>query len=360
MGEPLFNKKELDNIAKKKIKLDSRRGEIPWDTYWKECKNIDEAHQLETAKRVERRAREFLNALLILIGEKGSSYIVFESAFNKDSELEEVRSLLTKSNTPENRRYLYTILKALSEIPSSWGTSAFIRFLRGNGKQKECKYPGAGTFGSNFGWKEIEVNRICKVLCSDSEYSKVLMSYEDVAETIREEDEKNEDNPDYEVVDYDVQFKATKVIRDKEFLNKLCGMLEKDGLAPLPKPTPEKPRKERVPKVFKPGDIIRKNNLRDLLLPAHVRIPIEKYDEKSKQWLKDFLEEVVIKLESGGYYKNAKVDPRKNEAFEDNGWSRESKERLCGATYLEPWKGKNIKNKELKYNFKYRLLNTNR
>ena len=41
------------------------------------------------------------------------------------------------------------------------------------------------------------------------------MSYEDVAETIREEDEKNEDNPDYEVVDYDVQFKATKVIRDK-------------------------------------------------------------------------------------------------------------------------------------------------
>ncbi|HEU5114546.1 MAG TPA: hypothetical protein VFT82_02145 [Candidatus Paceibacterota bacterium] len=348
MAKPLFSPEEQKAWKDKFDVLDAahRKDNTPFDHYWAQREAIARAERIDTNRRVRARANEYLDALITLVGSRGSSYVNFPHCFNESDSLD-VRQAIEKHDTPETRRALHTILRAFSEVPKSWARSAFVRFLRGNGKQKEAKYHGAGMFGLDYGWKGEEVTAVCAVIADEtSPYSQALVTYANVEKEIREAD------PDYQVTSYDVRFKAVRAERDVEFLTALCSMLEKRGLAPIPKPKERKPKKTRVPKQFVPGDVVTLRNMRDVPLPAHVRIPIEKFDEPSKQWLPSTIEHVVVRLGNAGNYYRYVVTP-KGEAFEAGmGW--EGKYWLDGATYLGPWKGKLNKHQDLTIRFRYR------
>lgn len=344
MAKPLFSAEET-TAYQKEIRR-SRPDEIEWDVFWAQIDAKRQAHQIETTKRAQSRATEFLNALVILVGNRGGKFIDFDDAFELSDSLE-VLEEVEKTNTPETRRHLYTLLKALTEIPKTWAASAFLRFLRGNGKQKDSKYHGAGAFGVRYGWKEEEVKNIVRVISDNhSPYSKVLMSYADTYQEIREAEDNNED---YE---YGTEFKATRVERDREFIEKLCGILEKQGLGPVPIPAEEKPKKERKKKQFKSGDIVRKANLRDLPLPAKLRLAVEKLDEESKLWLESTMDIVVTKLNTGTFT-YAIVPNGKTAYFESYAYAR-SKRELEGAIFLGKFDGE-LSKKEIKVRHLYRI-----
>lgn len=358
-NKPLFTDEELDAVEEKHSALKQQRQDNNLDhkDYWAQRDAIDKAFTITKVRRAQARPEEFLNGLLTLTGTRGGCYLTFDWAFNYKSSpnVSEVEETIKKSDTPESRRALYTILRALTEVPKTWGTSAFVRFLRGTGKQKGSKYHGAGKFGSTYGWKEQEIKHIADIITGGrwggNFYSQVLMSYADMYDEISEAS-----NSDYEI-NLDARNYATHVTRDVEFLNQLCKILEDRGLGPVPTPAAAKPKKVRKPKVFKSGDVIRKTTLRDLPLPAHVRIDIEKYDADSKQWLDDTLEQVVTSLTNYGDYHCHWVMPGTSRAYPSSlRYSvGEYKNRLYGATYLGPWKGQLVKGKEMKVKFDWRL-----
>lgn len=347
MGKPLFTPEELAAYRRKHSNLQARERskELQWPAYWAEKEALEKSHLAEKASRAKARLPDYLRGLVILTGKRGQEYVTFDALF-QHSDDQELQSMFTGANTPENRRALHTILKALQVIPRSWARSAFVRFLRGIGKQRGSKLYGAGLFGVNFGWTEPQVIAVCNVLVDDrNPYSQVLMSFVDVQQELAEAAES-----DSEVVDSDVSFKATRVNRDTEFLGQLVAALEAEGLAPLPEAKEHKPTKQRKPKVFKPGDIIRESNLRDLPLPAHVEIPIERRAEGSQDWAPGTIEQVVTTLHPG-YVTCYRI---KDGRAYVRGWNEQRKDWLSGATYLGPWTGEMVKGKDVKYKFEFR------
>jgi len=353
MTRPLFSVEEDADFKMTIGDLEGkyRQKEIDFSSYWSQKEAIEAAHQVELARRVRARAWEYLNGLLIMVGERGSMYVNLMTLFS-ESDLASFKQLVAKHDIPEVRRTLYTMLKALTEIPRSWAMSAFARFLRGTGKQAGSKYHGAGALGVAYGWKEDEVLFFSRVLTDgQNPYSKVLVRYDD---TLKESEEDL-----YEVMDDKQRHSATTVVRDVEFLNQLCFMLEGRGLAPVPAPAPKKPKKDRVAKVFKSGDVIRQKDLRDLPLPAHVRIAVERLDETSKQWLDDTIEHVVVELVSGGYYLHRFVVPQENKSYLDEFRTHGCpKKDLDSAVYLGPWTGEDVKKGKLSCKFRYRVKST--
>lgn len=344
MAKPLFSPTEEDDY-----RAEMRRPctNEDWKTFYAQNRAKEQAHLIETNKRAQARPVELLNALIILVGNRGAKYIEFDDVFAL-SDSEEVVTEVEKTNTPETRRQLYTILKALTEIPKTWAASAFLRFLRGTGKQKDAKYHGAGSFGVLYGWKEEEVKNIVQVIAdSESPYSKVLMSYANTYQEIRDAEDAGED---YE---YGTEFKATRVERDYKFIERLCGLLEKQGLGPIPIPAEEKPKKARKIKQFVPGDIVKKTNLRDLPLPAKVRLTIERYDENSKIWLESTMDIVVTSLTNTGRFTYAIVPDGKTAYFENYRYGR-SKRELEGATFLGKFDGE-LSKKEITVRYLYRV-----
>lgn len=371
MSKPLFSAVELKAHEDAQQALEAKRDRDrpsggSWDTYWKQREALNNAHEIETARRAQARAQEFLDALIVLVGNRGAKYLEFEAAF-EESDTIDVRNAIRDANTPEARRALYTILKALTEIPKSWATSAFMRFLRGTGKQKDSKYHGAGTFGVLFGWKEGEVKNICEVITGRGPFSRVLMSYANMYDEITDAANKSYnmdvDDPDYVEVDHNARNFATNVARDTDFLNKLCQMLDAQGLGDVPTPADAKPKKVRKIKQFHSGDIITKSNLRDLPLPAHVRIPVERRDDENSvagqpfKWLDATIEQVVIQLGTGEYT-YAIVPPGKGKTAYPRHKSYPTtahKRSLEGATFLGEWDGKIEKTKTMDIKFYYRV-----
>ena len=360
MGQPIFTKAELEAYKKALKGIDKKHGygnkdpNFKFEVYWADRQGCETAHEIETIKRVQARPEDFLNALLVLIGNRGAAYVPFNDAFESNDDPKLVAQV-KQHDTDENRRWLYTLLRGLSEIPKSWAMSAFTRFLRGTGKQAKAKYHGAGMFGVDYGWKAKEVDAFSNILAGvhyATGYSKTLMTYADVDQEIHDQYAQDEENNEY-TIDYGTHFKAARAERDVEFINQLCDILEKRGLAPVPRPKAQVAKKTRKPKVFKSGDSIRSATIRDLPLPAHVRIPIEKFDEDSQQWLEAHIEHVVLGIRSDGYYDAAKVG--KGKAYREKGrlWPFERKDWLNGATYLGPWTGE-IVNKRLDYKFRHR------
>jgi hypothetical protein len=353
VAAPLFTKAELLAWIKKFDDWDDQyRKDKTTDhkTKWAQREAIERAQKAETNRKVRLRAEEFLDALTVIAGSRGTIYIGLPQCFEL-SDSKEMREALAKYDTPEARRALYTILRALSEVPKSWAMSAFIRFLRGNGKQKGAKYHGAGTFAVEYGWKGQEVENVCRILTDGhNPYSQVLVSYADVAEEIRTMD------PEYQVVDQAVEYRArfefVRADRDVEFLQQLCGMLEKRGLGPVPTPVDREPKKKHVPKEFKTGDIIRERTLRDLPLPAHVRIPIEK-ETVPGQWTPSTVEAVIVQIGTSGRVASLIVNPKSGEAHRHVESMLEYKSFLDGATYLGPWKGK-TNDKSIRLGFRFR------
>lgn len=341
------HKQKLSALENKRQKLD-RNDNTAWRKLWDEQDAINKAHQIETIRRAQARPNDFLNGLLVLVGNRGASYLEFDTAFDHSTDPKVTKEIIA-ANTPEARRNLYTILRALTEVPKSWATSAFCRFLRGTGKQKDAKYHGAGTFGVRYGWKEQEVEQICRIITSRGMYADCLMSYADVADEIHNAD------PDFEIVDYHTTFTATRVERDVTFLNTLCKLLEGQGLGPVPTPAPVKPKKARKIKVFKSGDIVRKKDLRDLPLPAHVRVAIERRATFDDPWTEDSLELVVIGLNDGGYFEYAVVTPNAKTAYKESEYcSTKRKDFIDGATFLGKWTGEIAKKKIVSLKFSYR------
>jgi hypothetical protein len=346
-GTPLFTNAELRKQAAALLDLASRRTDQNWSSNYDEKRALEAANLAEKVKRAQARPEEFVDALIVLVGKRGSSYLAFDDAFGK-STTPTVKKVVKECNTPENRRALYTILRALTEVPKSWAMSAFTRFLRGTGKQKKSSYHGAGTFGVNYGWKEREIAPIINLIAGGrSPYSDALMSYKDPKEDYYA---AVDEAPDVELTE--PGWSATRVERDVEFLNVMCAILEKRGLAPVPTPAAEKPRKERKVKLFKAGDIIRKGTLRDLTCPAHVRVTIEKQDPTSKQFIRDTVEWVVLEIR-GPYAKAYRV--KNGVAYpSDRYLSEEYKSSLIDAVYLGKWDGKVDTSRQVKYNFYYR------
>ena len=357
MAQALLSAKETQKYAQQ-IETARRNRNVSWQ----EQEAIRKARLIKQVQRAQERPEEFVNGLLTLVGSRGTEYVTFDAAFSQ-SDSSEVIAGVEKYDTPEARRNLYAILRSLTEIPKSWAKSAFTRFLRGTGKQKGSKHHGAGTFGSDYGWKGVEVDAITDIIAGGAgyhgaNYCDVLMNYRDMYDEISQG--VRSDDPDFEEVDWDAQFYATNVDRDKEFLNQCCEIIEARGLGPVPKPLPKKAKKPRKVKEFKSGDVIRKRHLRDLPLPAHIQIPIQRYDEDSKQWLDGHtLEQVVTALTDSGRYHYAFVKPGTQYAYPSrkpsdypipNGW----KDDLEGATFLGVWKGKIAKTKVLKPKFRWR------
>ena len=329
----------------------------------------------EMRRRAQLRAEEFLNGLIIRIGKRGHGHQYFDAFFSHSDSLD-MKEMLSVYDVPETRRALHTILKALIEVPRSWGPSALVRFLRGIGKQSGLKYYGAGMFGVRYGWTAKEITGVCSEIANGRAYysgfSEVLMSYEDVEDKVRKACEAREiekerklkesknANPDFEIIDEDsdtrsnenLPYGSTRAVRDIEFLNKLCSLLETKGLGSLPVPQPEKPKKLRKPKIFKSGDVIRCKDLRDLPLPAYVRIEGMSRKDRAGEWIKATIEQVVVSFYSGGYgYYSVGPDGK---AY-SGGYNHSRKEWLDKATYLGPWKGP-VSKKELRYKFEFQLL----
>jgi len=358
MGKPLFTKAELAAYQDRMAAIDELHGYhdrknkvFNYDKYAADREGCKQAHEIETIKRAQARPDDFLNALLVLIGNRGSTYVPFENAFEGNDDPQVIAEIKTH-DTDENRRWLYTLLRGLSEIPKSWAMSAFTRFLRGTGKQAKAKYHGAGMFGVDYGWKAKEVDAFSNILAGShyaTGYSTTLMTYADVDQEIHDQYAADEENNDY-TIDYGTHFKAVRAERDVEFITALCDILEKRGLAPVPRPAAQKAKKVRKPKVFKSGDRIRSATVRDLPLPAHVRIDIERYDEESKQWIEAHIEHAVLRMGTQGYYEGAPVG---NDKCYTKGYCMERKDHLNGATYLGPWTGERV-NKRLDYKFRWR------
>lgn len=302
------------------------------------------------------RAEEFAAGLLLLVGTRNKCYKL-DDLFTH-SKNEKLQEELANHNTPENRRALHTLLKALSEIPRNWARSTFVRHLRNNGTQKgkEYKYYGKGAFGADFGWKEKELSLVCDVLMGNeySSYGQMLIAYADVESEIRTEDPDLEGERSYEAT-----FAGTRTEKYKPLIDKLCEILEKDGLASVPEPKKKAPSKPRPKKEFKPGDTIRKGTLKDLPLPALVRVPIEKTTDH-RTWEPHQVEWVVHDLLNWGEFVCYRVgkqnsDPRQRVAYRASKYSStERKELLDGATYLGPWEGTLNSKKFLEYEFRFR------
>lgn len=375
MGKPLFTDEENAKYEAKKAEINKEYNEIrsrymaggayPQEEYNKnseKSKALEEARKIQTVRRTQARPEEFVNGLLVLVGSRGQAYVEFDAALEQ-ADSEEVKQLVKQYDTPEARRNLHTILKALTEIPKSWAMSAFIRFLRGTGKQKDAKYHGAGTFGPLYGWKENEVHSIVGEITGSrfysgyGSYSSTLMRYADVQDEIYEARQNSEDGADgYEEVPYGTEFVAVRAERDVEFLNKLCEILKARGLGEIPTPAEKKAPKPRKVKQFEPGDVIKKTTIRDLPLPAHIRI-----DAKKRTWKNGKAEDsegpveiVVTKLHDGSGYVNAlTVKPKTKKAYPTGMGKYTHRYYLEGATFLGKWEGEIIKNKELKLDFNW-------
>jgi len=299
---------------------------------WESRENICKARLIKQVQRAQERPNDYIDGLIVAVGSRGSEHVTFDEAFSGDNDK------YLEYDTPEVRRSLYSIFRALTEIPKTWAKSATIRFLRGTGKQKGLKYHAAGTFGADYGWKTSEVDRIISLIVAQeyyrhgAGYSSVIVNYRDMYDEINAAANEDDD------IDYNVRNFATQVERDNEFLNTCCKLLEERGLGPVPIPKTKKPKKARKKKEFKSGDLIRRKDLRDLPLPAHVSFPIVKEYKGKKQRFDDTLQQVVIGLTNDGHYQCWTVDPKTNKAHIVDYYSTYgNKNHLEGATYLGPW-----------------------
>jgi hypothetical protein len=325
----------------------------------------------EIGRRVAERADEFLDGLMVIVGQRpqvqawsGSGSQLFHAVF-ATSHMSETIAEIARHDTPENRRDLHTILKALSETPKSWGRSAFVRFLRNQGeqsKEKYSKYYGQGMLAKEYGWTGPQVTGVCELIMAGRDdgyqvtygsFSSVLNSFVDVESEIRQDD------PDFDNTDYSAIFKASRANKNTALLETLLQKLEERGLADPPQPKEEKPKATRTPVAFEPGKIIRKGNLKDMPLPAKVRVTLEvKDDFKDKEWRKEEVTWVVTeRLIGSGAFRCFRAgpetaDPKAQKAYASDGYrSGEPNEFLYGAEYLGPYEGKLDNKPKLQYKF---------
>jgi len=134
-----------------------------------------------------------------------------------------------------------------------------------------------------------------------------------------------------------------------EFINHLCTLLEEKGLGQIPEPTPLKKKKPREPRIYKPGDKVKIRYLKDLPLPAHLRLPIFRRNKNQDEWEASTIEIVVMSMSNTGYYTEALVEPRSQKAYFERSYAR--KDDLANSIFLGKWNNPILENKRLKLNF---------
>lgn len=263
MAKPLFSNDEISAFNEKLKEIEADKLTFPEYESRKTAQNI--VHNAFLAQAILRirkdRINDLLNYLIIIVGTKGAraDIQVWQGFSHADDEA--YLDILKGCNTSLNLRFLHMFLKAILVAYRSWSLTAFVKFLRGNkvagGKANELV--GFGSFHKDSGWSESEVNAVAAVFFNEwSTVSKLFMKYDsELTDRVYAESQDNWDIP------YSAQFAATSKTVNTEFIEELISALEKRELAPMPT-NPKKAFKPRVPKVFKPGDIIQKNTISDL------------------------------------------------------------------------------------------------
>lgn len=206
------------------------RARTPWAVEHKARTEILVERASIIARRVRERADEFLDALTIMVGSRGSLAVEFMEAFAPTPQRQlEIQRNFELHNNAETRATLCTLLKALTEIPHTWNEIEFRRFLRGSGEEgsKRVKFPGRAIFRSSSGWEISQVDVICLHLVGDnSHYANSLRQWESSGKL---QPNCNEDDADeFRLVDIEKP-KTDECPAPKpfniEFINFLCDNL---------------------------------------------------------------------------------------------------------------------------------------
>ncbi|MFA6514466.1 MAG: hypothetical protein WCT50_04250 [Patescibacteria group bacterium] len=274
MAKPIFNETEISTFNSKLQEIQNDKLTFPDYKSKENATNcVINAYFAQAVSRIcKDRMDDLLNYLLVIVGTKGgrADINVWQGFADCDNEI--YTDILKECNTPLNLRYLHMFLKATLVAYRSWALTAFVKFLRGNkvsgGKAEQLE--GFGYFHKDSGWNELQVKAVGAVFFDEwSIISKLFMEYDsELTDRVYEEGQKNWDIP------YSAQFAATSRIVNKEFIQELISLLEKRNLAPIPT-NPKKAFQPRVPKVFKPGDIIKKNTISDLPPLSIVEIKVK-------------------------------------------------------------------------------------
>lgn len=285
MAKPIFSDEEITAFKSKLAEIEKDKLTYPnYEDRENAIKCVHNAFLAQAVSRIRKdRIDEFLNYLLIIVGTKGERADIKVWLGFSDSDNEIYSMIVDEYNTPINNRYLHMFLKAILVAYRSWALTAFVKFLRGNqvagGKANELE--GFGSFHKDSGWSELAVKRVSEVLFDENSIvSKLFMEYDSkLSSRVYEESQKNWDIP------YSAQFAATSKIVNREFIEELISLLEKRDLAPIPK-NPKKAFKPHVPKIFKPGDVIKKNTICDLpplsLIEISVKMRLTRGEENRK------------------------------------------------------------------------------
>jgi len=355
MAKPIFSADEISafNAKLKEIKTDK----LSFQDFKSQETAENSVHNAFFAQAVARirkdRRDDLLNYLLIIVGTKGerSDIKVWQGFSHADDEV--YLNILKGCNTPLNLRFLHMFLKALLVAYRSWALTAFVKFLRGNkvagGKANELE--GYGSFHKDSGWTESEVSAVAEVLFNEwGLVSKLFMKYDsELTDRVYTESQENWDVP------YSAQFAATKRTVNTEFIKELISALEKRELAPIPT-NPKKAFKPRVPKVFKPGDIIQKNTISDLPPLSIVEIKVTARMKRSEENAPSTVQIVLVSTPKPRFYLNIWriVDGKAYLTGHDTYVFDHDRKSLEGATYKGQWEhGVQAHEKPYKYPHDY-------
>lgn len=275
MATPIFTEEEVSAFKERLKEIENDKLTFPDYKSRENAKSVvNNAFFAQTASRIlKNRVDDFINYLLIIVGSKGErgEIPVWQGFSHADNEA--YLNILQGYENPLNRRYLHMFLKAILVAHRNWALTAFVKFLRGNkvAGGKADKLEGFGYFHKDSGWNEAQVKSVALILFDEySAVSKIFMKYDSqLADRVYEESENNWDIP------YSAQFAATSKTVNEDLIKALISALEKRDLAPLPN-DPKKAFKPRVPKVFKAGDLIRKNEISDLPPLSLIEIKVKK------------------------------------------------------------------------------------
>ena len=303
MTKPIFSPEEISAFKEKLQEIETDKLNFSDYESRKTAKNtVLNAFFAQAISRIRKdRMDDLLNYLLIIVGTKGESadINIWHGFSNSDNEM--YSKTLKKCGTPLNHRYLHMFLKAILVAYRSWALTAFVKFLRGNkvAGGKSDKIEGFGYFHKDSGWNELQVKNVASIFFDEnSTVSKLFMQYDsELMDKVYAESEKNWNIP------YSAQFAATSKIVNKEFIEELISLLEKRELAPMP--TDQKKQfKERVPKVFKIGDIIQKNTISDLPPLSIVEIKVTMRMKSGDKNIPSNVQIVLVETPKPRFYLN--------------------------------------------------------
>jgi hypothetical protein len=247
---PLFTLEERAEWERRKADARLKRStDRSIEHYYRE-KAVDDMWLVARCQKVHARPEPYLNALICLIGSRGTKgYTGLEDVYTDDME-----QMWPPFDSPEARWWVDKILEGLAHMPRSYAKSAAMRYFKATGKQKSLDKPGVGLLSVENGWKSLEVDVILRVLY-DYELGKPLLNAGGLdpysAETREAAEEAWEEGRDVN------RFAMAHGEYDVAFINTLRGLLASRGLTqPVLKCNPKKPPKPRKAKAWAIGDTV--------------------------------------------------------------------------------------------------------